>query len=80
MILLVGIGACNIGKAGAQMGKDTATMTLAAIGMVSLVFAVWALVTGSMTALALLTLSFLALWGGSTLRHAWHGSHSPLST
>ena len=79
-ILLVGIAACSLGKAGADMGKDTATKTLAAIGTFSLLFAVWALVTGSVTALALLTLSVVVLWGGSTLRHAWHGGHAPLTT
>ncbi|MGZ4379995.1 MAG: hypothetical protein ACXVZ2_03090 [Gaiellaceae bacterium] len=79
VVLLLGIGACTMGTAGDEMGKQTSTRVLAGIGALSLLFGLWALVTGSLTALALLVVCTVALWAGSTLRHAWHPSHHPLA-
>jgi hypothetical protein len=56
----------------------TTTMVLAGIGSLAAVFAVWAIVSGSLTPLSLLVVSFVALWAVSTLRHAWHPRHGPL--
>lgn len=58
------------------MAKQASTQLLAAIG--SLVFAVWAIATGSMTPLALFVAAIVALWAGSTLRHVWHPTHRPV--
>ncbi|HVN62808.1 MAG TPA: hypothetical protein VMT59_16270 [Gaiellaceae bacterium] len=79
VVLLLGIGACTMGTAGDEMGKHASTRALAAIGALSLLFGLWALVTGSLAALALLVVCTVALWAGSTLRHAWHPSQHPLA-
>jgi hypothetical protein len=79
-ITALGLVTCALGTAGKDMGKDSVTMVLAAVGTLTLVFAVWAIWTGSLTALSLLTLSTVVLWAGSTLRHAWHPRHGPITT
>ena len=57
---------------------STTTMLLAAVGVSALVFAVWAIATGSLTPLSLLVVCIFVLWAGSTLRHALHHGHGPL--
>lgn len=79
-ILLLGMATCTLGSAGQEMGKDTATKLLSAIGTLALVFAVWAIATGSLTALSLLVVATVGLWAGSTLRHVWHPTHGPITT
>lgn len=83
-IMLLGAVTCGLGSAGDEMSKgaktDTSVKVLAAAGVVAAVFAVWAIVTGSLTALSLLTLCIVVLWAGSTLRHAWHPTHGPVAT
>ncbi|HVN61290.1 MAG TPA: hypothetical protein VMT59_08490 [Gaiellaceae bacterium] len=79
VVLLLGIGACSLGTAGEEMGRHSSTRALAALGALSLVFGLWALVTASLTALALLVVCTVVLWAGSTLRHAWHPTHRPLA-
>ncbi len=78
-VLLLGIGACTMGTAGEEMGRHTSTRVLAAIGALSVLFGLWALAMGSLTALALVVICTVALWAGSTLRHAWHPAHRPLA-
>ena len=78
VVLLLGVGACAMGTAGPEMGKHSSTRVLAAIGSLALVFGLWALAMGSLTALALLVVCTVVLWAGSTLRHAWHPTHRPL--
>ncbi len=78
-VLLLGIGACTMGTAGEEMGRQTSTRALAAIGSLSLLFGLWALAMGSLTALGLLVACTVVLWAGSTLRHAWHPSRRPLA-
>ncbi|HXY17488.1 MAG TPA: hypothetical protein VEH79_04900 [Gaiellaceae bacterium] len=78
-IMLLGIATCTLGQAGAEMAKHPATMLLAIVGTLSLAVGVWAVVTGSLTALTLLTAMFVVLWAGSTLRHAWRPTHGPIA-
>ncbi len=77
-IMVLGALACSLGSAG--KGRDATTTLLSAVGVASLVFAVWALWTASLTPLSLLVVSIVVLWVGSTLRHAWHPTHGPLPT
>ena len=79
-ILLLGMATCSLGSAelNKRRGMSTTTMLLAAVGVASLVFAVWAIATGSLTALWLLVAATVFLWAGSTLRHAWQPRHGPL--
>ena len=58
---------------------DTSTTLLSVIGSLALLFGLWALATGSLAALALLVVCTVALWAGSTLRHAWHPTHRPIA-
>ena len=79
VVLLLGVGACSLGSAGEEMGRHTSTRVLAAIGSLSLLCGLWALAMGSLAALALLVVCTVALWAGSTVRHAWHPTHRPLA-
>ena len=79
-IMLLGIATCSLGRAGEEMAKrpgPTTTM-LAILGTLSLGFGVWAVATGSPTALSLLTIAFVVLWLGSTLRHVARPTHGPI--
>jgi hypothetical protein len=84
VVTLVGVAACALGSAGDEMAKgakmDRATMALSGIGALSTVFAVWAIVAGSRTSLALLVVSIVVLWLGATVRHVAHGSRGPIAT
>ena len=77
-IVLLGMATCSLGQAGREMGKHPAMMVLAAVGALALVFAVWAIWTGSLTPLSLLIVTNVVLWAGSTLGHAWHPTHGPI--
>jgi hypothetical protein len=76
-IMLLGVATCALGQAGKDITKQATTLLLAGIGSLSLLFGVWTLLTGSLTALSLLIATFVALWAGSTLRHAWRPTHGP---
>ncbi len=78
-VLLLGIATCSLGTAGEEMGRHTSTRVLAAIGSLAVLFGLWALAMGSLTALSLLVVCTVALWAGSTLRHAWHPTHRTLA-
>jgi hypothetical protein len=80
VVLLLGVATCSLGTAGEEMGRDNATRILAAIGTLALLTGLWALAMGSLTALSLLVVCTVALWAGSTLRHAWHPTRGPLAT
>jgi len=73
MMLLGGL-TCTLGSA----AKDAAATLLAVVGIVALGAAVWAIWTGSMTALWVLAVAIGILWVGATMRHAWHPSHRPI--
>jgi len=83
-ITLIGAVTCSLGSAADEMSKEggmsSATRLLSAFGAVTGLLAVWAIVSGSLTALSLLTAGVVVLWAGSTLRHAWHPTHRPLAT
>ena len=83
-ITLLGVAGCALGSAADEMssegGMSTATRFLSAVGAVTGLLAIWALVSGSLTALSLLTVGIVILWAGSTLRHAWHPTHRPVAT
>lgn len=76
VILLLGILTCSLGSP----GHGRATRVLATLGVLALVLAVVALVTGSLTPLSLLVVDIVVLWAVSTLRHAGHGARPSLST
>ena len=67
-ILLLGMFTCGLG----ERGRDRWTTLLAVLGVAALVFAVLALVTGSLTPLSLLVLVDVLLWAGAMWRHAAH--------
>ena len=77
-IIVLGALTCGLGSAGKSKGRDAATTLLAAVGVASLVFAVWALWTASLTPLSLLVVSIVVLWAGLALRHARHSTHGPV--
>lgn len=78
-ITVLGMATCSLGNAGAEMGKHPATRLLAVVGVLTLVFAVWAIATGSLTPLSLLVVCVVLLWAGATLRHAWPRTHGPVA-
>jgi len=83
-IMLIGAVTCGFGSAADEMsqegGMGSATKFLAGVGVVAGVLAIWAIVSGSLTALSLLVVAIVVLWAGSTLRHAWHPTHRPIAT
>ena len=83
-ITLLGAVTCGLGSAGDEMSKgarmEGSIKVLSVVGVGSAVFAIWAIVSGSLTALSLLVLCVVVLWAGSTLRHAWHPAHGPITT
>lgn len=83
-ITVLGAVGCSLGSAGDEMSKEggisSATKLLSAVGALTGLFATWAIVSGSLTALSLLTVGVVLLWAGATLRHAWHPTHRPLAT
>ena len=64
---VLGMTACSLGRPGEK--ADRFTRVLAALGIATLAFLVWALVSGSLTAVALLVLAVVLLFAGATLRH-----------
>jgi hypothetical protein len=75
-IVLLGIATCGQGSP----GKDAATKVLAGLGVVALILAVLALVTGSLTPLSLLVVDIVALWTLTTVRHVVHAPRHPIAT
>lgn len=75
-ILLLGMGTCALGTMETGLG----TKILGFLGMLALVLAVLALVTGSLTPLSLLVADIVVLWAGSTFRHVLHAPGRPLAT
>jgi hypothetical protein len=73
-IALLGIGTCALGSP----GRGIATKVLATFGVLALVLAVLALVTGSLTPLSLLVADIVLLWAVSTLRHVSHESRKAM--
>jgi hypothetical protein len=76
VITLLGAVTCSLGSP----EKGSATKWLAALGVLALILAVVALVTGSLTALSLLVTDIVALWALSTIRHIVDVGHKPLTT
>lgn len=64
---VLGIATCSLGRPGEAVSR--VTMLLAGTGIAALAFLVWALVSGSLTAVALLVLAVVLLFVGATLRH-----------
>ena len=73
-IALLGIGTCGLGSP----SGGAATKLLATLGVLALVLAMLALVTGSLTPLSLLVADIVLLWAGSTLRHFHQGTQKPM--
>ena len=76
VIFALGVATCGLGTP----SRGPATRLLATLGVIALVLAVLALVTGSLTPLSLLIVDIVVLWASSTVRHAAHGSRPSLST
>jgi hypothetical protein len=76
VIFALGVVTCGLGSP----GRGAATRLLATLGVIALVLAVLALVTGSLTLLSLLVVDIVVLWAAATVRHAGHGSRPSLST
>jgi hypothetical protein len=76
VIFGLGVVTCGLGSP----GRGAATLLLATLGVLALVLAVLALITGSLTPLSILVVDIVLLWAASTLRHVGHGSRPPLST
>jgi hypothetical protein len=74
-ITLLGSMTCGLGTP----RKGILTFVLATLGTLALLFAVLALVTGSLTPLSLLVLDIVTLWALSTSRHAWHVPRRPIT-
>jgi hypothetical protein len=64
VILALGIAACAAGA------RRTTSVLFGTLGAAAFVFAVLALVTGSLTPLSLLVADMLVMWAVSTVRHA----------
>ena len=83
-ITVLGAVGCTLGSAADEMSKEggmgTATRFLSVGGAVTGLLAIWAIVSGSLIALSLVSLGIVVLWAGSTLRHAWHPTHRPVAT
>jgi len=73
-ILVLGMGTCALGT----LESGLWTKVLGFFGMLALVLAVIALVTGSLTPLSLLVVDIVVLWAGSTFRHVLHPPGHPL--
>jgi chromate transport protein ChrA len=76
VITLLGAATCSLGSP----EEGSATKWLAALGVLALILAAVALVTGSLTALSLLVADIVALWALSTIRHVLDVGHKPLTT
>lgn len=78
-IFVLGAFACGKGspEAFTQMDKDPASGALGVLGVVTLAFAVAAIVTGSMVALAALVIGIVVMWAGATTCHAIRGARAP---
>lgn len=64
---VLGMATCSLGRPG--RADDRFTRLLAGLGVATLALLVWALVSGSLTAVALLVLAVVLLFAGATLRH-----------
>ena len=84
-VTLLGAATCALGSASDELeaGREASTSVklLSAVGALTGVLAILAIVTGSLTALSLLVLATVVLWLGATLRHVWHpAGHRPVAT
>jgi hypothetical protein len=70
VILALGIAACATGSRIER--REDMPQVLAVLGTAALVLAVWSIVTGSLAALSLTMVAFVALWAAATVRHAVH--------
>jgi len=75
-IVLLGIFACSQGT---QRSGTTAAI-LGTLGGLALILGVWAIITGSLTALSLLVADIVLLWLASTIGHVLHAGHRPVTT
>jgi uncharacterized membrane protein YkvI len=74
VIMVLGIGACSVGA------RRTTSKLFGLLGGVAFVFAVLALVTGSLTPLSLLVADMVVMWALATLRHAHAPPGRPVAT
>jgi hypothetical protein len=83
VVTVLGVVDCALGSGGEEMEKGAkagaVVWLLAAVGTAALAFAIWAIVTASQTALALLVLSMVVLWAVATVRHASRSPRRPVA-
>jgi phosphatidylserine synthase len=72
IVTMAGVGflGCSSGRAFEGKAPKAPVVLLGLLGLAVLVLAVVAIVVGSHALLLALTIALLALWAGSTLRHA----------
>jgi hypothetical protein len=75
-ISLLGIATCAQGSP----EKGVGTKFLAGLGMLAVVLAVGAIVTGSLTVLSLLVIDMVLLWALSTSRHVFAREQKSIAT
>lgn len=75
VILALGAVTCGLGRP----GHTTSTMVLSVLGTFALALSAAALWTGSLTALSLLVVDIVLLWGASTLEHLQHDHQRPVA-
>jgi hypothetical protein len=73
-ISLLGIATCAQGSP----DKGVGTKFLAGLGMLAVVLAVGAIVTGSLTVLSFLVIDIVLLWALSTSRHVFAREHKSI--
>lgn len=79
-MLAVGAVGCPVGaRIVGERLTSLPIMLLGFLGVVALVLAVLAIVTGSQAALLALAILVVALWAGATLRHAFTPPPQPLA-
>jgi hypothetical protein len=74
-ITLLGAITCALGTPSRGVG----TRILMVLGVVAAALAVFAIWTGSLTALSLLVVDIVLLWGAATLGHAQHEYRRPIA-
>ena len=74
VIMALGIGACCVGA------KRTASALFGVLGGAAFVFAVLALLTGSLTPVSLLVADIVVMWALTTFRHGHTAPRQPIAT
>jgi hypothetical protein len=86
LLVLGAVGGCALGTVGAQYGKNlqpvarTLVVIATVLGVVALGAGIYALITASEVALAVLFGAIVALWLTATVRHAFTKPATPMES